>query len=142
MSAKERGEPDRDKLMNLKSPTLPALALGWLLLAHLSAADAADPVRGEQLYTSRCGACHSLTDNGAGPRHAGLLGRKAGTQPGFEYSPALTHSGIIWSANLLDRWLENPSALVPGNKMVVQLASDPRDRADIIAFLRSATSRP
>jgi cytochrome c len=105
-------------------------------------AAAADPARGEELYIARCGACHSLADNGAGPRHAGLFGREAGTQPGFDYSPALKRSKIIWNAQQLDRWLLNPNALVPGNKMVVQLASDPRDRADIIAFLRSATMGP
>jgi cytochrome c len=98
-----------------------------------------DAVRGEQLYSARCGACHSLTDNAAGPRHAGLIGRQAGTQPGFAYSDALARSGIRWSPQLLDRWLENPNTLVPGNKMVVQLASEPHDRADIIAFLRQAT---
>jgi cytochrome c len=96
-----------------------------------------DPARGEQLYQSRCGACHSVDDNGPGPRHRGVFGRKAATQPGFDYSDALKRSGIIWTAVELDRWLTNPNARVPGNKMVVQVANDPRDRADLIAYLRS-----
>lgn len=128
--------------MSPTTPQLPALVLAALLAAHAACAGAADPVRGGQLYVSRCGACHSLTDNGAGPRHAGLFGRRAGTQPGYHYSDALAHSRIIWNAALLERWLTNPSALVPGNKMVVQVASDPRDRADIIAYLEQATRRP
>lgn len=128
--------------MSPTTPTLPALVIGMLLAASAGSAVAADPVRGAQLYASRCGACHSLTDNGPGPRHAGLFGRRAGTQPGYDYSEALARSGIIWNARLLDRWLADPSALVPGNKMVVQVASDPRDRADIIAFLKQATQRP
>ena len=102
-------------------------------------AEAADAVRGQQLYAARCGACHSLTDNGAGPRHAGLFGRRAGTQPGFIYSAALKRSRIVWDGRSLDRWLASPKALVPGNKMVVQLATEPRDRADIIEFLREST---
>lgn len=126
-------------IMSLRGLTAPAAVLAMLLAAPAIAADAA---RGEQLYTSRCGACHSLTDNGAGPRHRGLLGRKAGTQPGFTYSDALVHSGIVWNETLLDRWIQNPNALVPGNHMMVQLASDPADRADIIAFLIKATARP
>jgi len=97
---------------------------------------AADPQRGAQLYTARCGACHSIDDNGAGPRHRGVFGRRAGTQPGFEYSAALKASGLVWNAKTLDAWLEDPNALVPGNKMMVQLAADPRDRADLIAWLR------
>ncbi len=99
-----------------------------------------DPARGEQLYQSRCGACHSVDDNGAGPRHRGVVGRKAASQPGFDYSDALKRSGIIWTEAELDRWLTNPNVRVPGNKMVVQLANDPRDRADLIAFL-SAVSK-
>jgi cytochrome c len=127
--------------MSLRGLKASAAVLALLLAAGHTPAIAADAARGEQLYSSRCGACHSLTDNGAGPRHRGLLGRKAGTQPGFDYSAALAHSGIVWNAALLDRWIANPSALVPGNKMVVQLASDPKDRADIIAFLEKATAR-
>lgn len=110
-------------------------------LVLLLLAGAPDAARGEQLYVSRCGACHSIDDNGAGPRHRGLFGRKAGTQPGFEYSEALRASGIVWTPTMVDRWLTNPNALVPGNKMVVQLANEPADRADLIAFLRRATKR-
>jgi cytochrome c len=116
-----------------------ALAAGALLAFSAVEAVAADAARGQQLYAARCGACHSLTDNGAGPRHAGLFGRRAGTQPGFTYSEALRNSRIVWDARELDRWLARPDGLVPGNKMVVQLATDPRDRADIIEFLREAT---
>jgi cytochrome c len=113
-------------------------ACGWFS-SQLAAA--ADPVRGGELYSSRCGACHDLAENGAGPRHAELLGRKAGTQPGYDYSPALRSSGIVWDEQQLDRWLANPSALVPGNKMVVRLANEVSDRRDIIAFLKQATAR-
>lgn len=111
------------------------LSFAALAAAGSQSAVPADAAHGEELYSSRCGACHSLAENGAGPRHTGLLGRKAGTQAGFDYSKALRKSRIVWDAAMLDKWLENPSSLVPGNKMVVQLASDPKDRADIIAFL-------
>jgi len=97
-----------------------------------------DRARGAGIYTARCGGCHSLEENGPGPRHQGLFGRKAGSQPGFKYSPALGASGLTWNAELLDRWLADPNALVPGNAMVVRLANDPQDRADLIAFLTEA----
>jgi len=99
-----------------------------------------DKVRGEQLYVARCGACHSLDEHGAGPKHRGLIGRRAGTEVGYDYSPALQASGIIWTAKTLDHWLANPNAMVKGNKMLVQLANDPTDRADLIAYLVAATS--
>ena len=104
----------------------------------MSLAHASDDVaRGEQLYQERCGACHSLDENGAGPRHRGLKGRKAGTQPGFKYSAALRASNIAWSSQTLERWIDDPNSLVPGNDMIVRLASDPQERAAIVAYLLS-----
>jgi cytochrome c len=118
----------------------PRAAVGALLAAcAVNAFADADPARGAQLYQSRCGACHSIDENGAGPRHRGVVGRKAATQPGFDYSDALKASQITWTESTLDAWLANPNALVPGNKMAVQLAGDPSDRADLIAFLKSAS---
>ena len=115
-----------------------AACAGFFLSALLLAAvtHAEDHLaRGERLYQERCGACHSLDEHGAGPKHRGLIGRKAGTQPGFDYSAALAASNIVWSAQTLERWIADPNALVPGNKMIVQLASDPADRAAIIEYL-------
>jgi cytochrome c len=48
----------------------------------------------------------------------------------------------VWNERELDRWLDNPNALIPGNKMVVRLANDPADRADLIAYLRTADGNP
>ncbi|MGH8238855.1 MAG: c-type cytochrome, partial [Steroidobacteraceae bacterium] len=87
-----------------------------------------------------CGACHSLDEHGAGPKHRGLIGLQAGTQAGFDYSAALVASNIVWSPQTLERWIADPSALVPGNKMIVQLANDPEDRAAILAYLVKAAS--
>jgi cytochrome c len=109
-----------------------------VLIAHATSALArGDAARGASLYDSRCGACHSPDDNGPGPRHRGVAGRPAATQPGFDYSDALRRSGLVWTDANLDAWLANPNALVPGNKMAVRLASDAQDRGDLIAFLKS-----
>jgi cytochrome c len=124
--------------------SLLSIAAAASLLSPLAAdseSAAGDPDRGATLYASRCGACHSLVENGPGPRHAGLIGRRAGSQPDYDYSAALASSNIVWSAATLDRWLANPNATVPGNKMVVQLANEPRDRADLVAYLVRATAR-
>jgi cytochrome c len=98
-------------------------------------AAAADAVRGKQLYESRCGACHSIDDNRAGPAHKGVFGRKAGSAKGFDYSPALKASKIVWSEKTLDRWLTNPEKLIPGQKMGFSVP-EAKDRADVIEFLR------
>src|SRR5262245_42964712 len=84
--------------------------------AAAGAAPAGDPVRGKELYQI-CTACHTLDQNDLGPRHRGVVGRHAGSVPGYDYSPALKSSNLTWNAATLDRWLTNPSALVPGTKM-------------------------
>ena len=119
-----------------------AACAGFFLCSLLLAAvtHAEDQLaRGEQLYHERCGACHSLDEHGAGPKHRELIGRQAGTQPGFDYSAALAASNIVWSPQTLERWIADPNALVPGNKMIVQLANDPADRAAIVAYLVAST---
>ena len=107
------------------SPSLPALA----------APPSGNPSRGAVFYESHCGACHSLGANRVGPMHKGVVGRKAGTVAGFHYTHALAFSGIVWTADALDRWLTNPQAMVPGTAMGLRVAS-PQDRADVIAYLR------
>ena len=99
-----------------------------------------DPVRGQTLYQSRCTACHSLDQSRVGPAHRGVFDRQAGSVPGFDYSPALQHSGVRWTAANLNRWLTDPEAFIPGQKMGYQVP-DPVDRRDIIAFLASPAAR-
>jgi cytochrome c len=93
-----------------------------------------DAVHGKALYQG-CQACHSIDDNDLGPRHRGVVGRRAGSVADYSYSPALKNSGLTWNELMLDRWLMNPSALVPGTKMFFKI-DDPQARADIIAYLK------
>lgn len=99
-----------------------------------------DPFRGHALYQSRCTACHSLDHSRIGPAHRGVFDRLAASVPGFDYSPALKHSGVRWTAANLNDWLTDPEAFIPGQKMGYQV-SDPVDRRDIIAFLASPAAR-
>ena len=93
-----------------------------------------DAARGGTLYHA-CQACHSLDDNDLGPKHRGVVGRRAGSVADYSYSKALMTSGLTWDEATLDRWLTNPSALVPGTKMFFQM-SDAQQRADVIAYLK------
>jgi cytochrome c len=101
------------------------------------AAPTGDAARGEALY-ARCFACHSLEADRTGPRHCGLFGRRAGSVPGFDYSPAMRASGIVWDARTLDRFLAAPLAAVPGTSMGYAGIASEQERADLIAFLRAA----
>ena len=71
-----------------------------------------------------------------GPRHCGLFGRLAGSVPSFNYPPAMKKSGIVWNEQTLDRFLAKPLAMVPGSTMTCDGVADPKDRADLIAFLK------
>jgi cytochrome c len=108
---------------------------GALLLAALTAGD---PKAGEAIY-GRCQACHALDYDRVGPRHCGLLGRRAGSVPGFDYSPAMKKSGIVWTARMLDRFLADPLGTVPGTTMTYAGVADTAERADLVAYLGAAT---
>ena len=102
-------------------------------------ADAApDAVDGQQLFSERCTACHAMDHNQTGPMLGGVIGRKAGSAPGYHYSPALKSAGLIWSPDNLDRWLTNPQKFVSGARMPVRVLDAP-SRRDIIAYLQKAS---
>jgi len=117
-----------------------ALALSLAVLPALALA-AGDPARGEKIY-ERCAACHSLTTDRTGPHHCGLLGRKAGSVPGFEYSKAMKESKITWNERTLDRFLANPLKAVPGTSMGYAGIPDAGERRDLIAYLAHAAPCP
>ena len=130
--------------MSLKNRSRPGasaaiVALGSVLATGLTYADLApaglrgDPAHGKTVYQV-CMACHSLDEDDVGPRHRGVVGRRAGSVPGYAYSPALKSSGFVWDSTTLDRWLTNPQGLVPGTKMFFAMPSA-QDRADVIAYL-------
>ena len=104
---------------------------------------AGDTARGEALFKA-CALCHTLEPDGgnrAGPTLWGVFGRQAGAVPDYPYSEALAASGIIWTGETIARLFEvGPDILTPGSKMPVQRLPDPEDRADLVAFLRQATS--
>ena len=115
-----------------------AALLATLLATPVLAADG-NAQRGEDIYT-RCLACHALAHNRVGPRHCGLFGRKAGSVPNYAYSTAMKKYGVTWNEGALDRFLENPLKTVPGTKMGYAGVKDPQERADLIAYLKQATS--
>jgi cytochrome c len=115
-------------------------ATSFITTAHGGAVGAGDSARGKALYESRCTACHSLDHSRIGPAQRGVFGRHVAQVGGFEYSAALQRSSVIWTAQSLDRWLANPETFIPGQRMGYSVP-DPKERADIIAFLASPAAR-
>lgn len=114
------------------------LTAAALCAAAAPAAIAADAAHGEEIYNSRCIACHSPDANRVGPKHRGVVGRTAGTVPDFTYSKAVKSAGVVWTEETLDKWLANPQAFLPGQRMNFKV-TDPADRADLIAYLKTLT---
>jgi cytochrome c len=114
------------------------VAAATLLIATLAAG--ADPARGEHVF-QRCFACHSVVGGEhalPGPNLRGVLGRRAGTLPGFRFSPAMTLAGthgLVWTRASLDAYLADPEAYVPGTAMGMPPLTDRTDRRDVIDYL-------
>jgi cytochrome c len=102
-----------------------------------SAVAATPDQAGGELFGKRCTGCHSLTQNGEGPRLGGVVGRTSGSVPGYQYSDALKKAHIVWDETTLDKWLTDPDQVVPGTQMDFSLPKA-QERQQIIRYLKSA----
>jgi cytochrome c len=130
----------------IMSKTMSRLVPGLALAAAIAASTAAivskaeaagDAAAGEHVFV-RCVVCHSpkAGENKIGPSLASVFGRKSGSAPGYDYSPALKSAGITWDEQELDKYLTNPPADVHGTKMVISVPSA-EDRQNVIAYLKT-----
>ena len=124
-------------MMDARSATL---ALLMTLSPACSAWAAGDAVRGEARFQD-CAACHKLEAgvNNVGPSLHGIFTRKAGEIADFRYSPAMKRSGIVWTPETLEKFISDPQAMVPGNRMPYAGMAGASDRADLIAYLLKAS---
>lgn len=101
-----------------------------------SAAHAQNLLRGQKVF-EECAACHSIKpgESGVGPSLAGALGKQAGENPDFRFSPAMKRSGITWSQATLNEFIADPQKRVPDNRMPYAGIPDAGNRADLIAYL-------
>ena len=130
-------------------------AAGFLLSLCLSAAasiaaaeELGDAAHGETIF-AQCQFCHKVgqgAEHGVGPHLNGVFGRRLGGLDDYpRYSPGLQRAGadgVVWTAETLDAYIENPRALVTGTRMNFGGISAPEDRADLIAYLRLFSANP
>jgi nitrite reductase (NO-forming) len=121
------------------SAAAPPAIPGLQHAAAVQASAAGDPAAGQKVFR-KCQACHSLDagKNTIGPSMAGIIGRKAGTAPGFLYSPAMKGAEISWTPQTLAAYLTDPQKTIPGNRMPFPGLKSEHDRDDVIAFLVQA----
>jgi cytochrome c len=113
------------------------LGLAALILAVPTLAEAQNADDGKAVF-NKCRACHQIgpgAKNLVGPELNGLIGRKAGSVEGFNYSEANKNSGITWDQATFREYIKNPRAKIPNTKMVFPGIQDEKDINDLLAFL-------
>ncbi len=114
-------------------------ALVWSASAAYADGDVA---HGEQVF-KQCKVCHTIGPGAkasVGPAQNGVVGSKAGSRPGYNYSAAMKEAGekgIVWDEETLDKYLTDPKAMVPGTKMAFPGLKNEKDRQDVIAYLKT-----
>jgi cytochrome c len=115
-----------------------ACALAALALSA-STGQAADVAKGQAAFVRQCAICHTIDkggENRLGPNLYGIVGKRAGSVPGFKYTNAFRNTATFeWSEGLLGPWIALPAVMVPGTAMGVFPGVSDRDKDDIVAYV-------
>lgn len=104
-----------------------------------------DPVRGEEIYKTKCLQCHPASPDEKpepgkpkkiGPHLLGIYGRPAGEMKGYSFSMMLKIKKFVWDDEKLEQYLKNPNAMIPGGRMVLGSMPVAQDRDDVIAYIK------
>ena len=114
-----------------------AIAASVAFVGAVPALAEGDAVAGKAVF-NQCKACHQVgpeAKNGVGPVLNGIVGRKAGEFPGYNYSDANKNSGLTWDEATLRSYLPDPKAKVPGTKMIFPGIKREKQLDDLMAYL-------
>jgi cytochrome c len=116
-----------------------AVIAGLLLAGSATSAPAADAAAGQKIFKAQCGICHAAEagQNRIGPTLFGVIGRRSGSVPGFNYTADHKKLDVTWNVATLDKYLANPRAMVPDTSMIYAGLKNDAERADLIAYLET-----
>jgi cytochrome c len=109
-----------------------------LAVAGAGEVRAQDAAAGEKVF-GVCKACHQIGEtakNSVGPQLNGIIGRKAGTVEGYNYTAANKGSGITWDEATFREYIKDPKAKIPGTKMIYAGLKDEQKTNDLLAYLK------
>ena len=114
------------------------VALTTSATGALAADSGGDPIAGKAIFQHVCQNCHSaeIGLNKVGPSLWNVVDRVPATVQDYVYSDAMKANKTPWSAESLNAYLADPRGDVHGAKMFFKGLPDPKDRADVIAYLR------
>jgi len=127
-------------MISLVKAAVLGAALVWSASAY---AQEGNVEHGKEVFQHNCKVCHAVGPGakaGVGPEQNNLVGSKAGARAGYNYSTAMKEAGekgLVWTPENLNKFLENPKAVVPGTKMVFPGLKNAKDREDVIAYLET-----
>lgn len=116
---------------------------GWCALVTVPYAHAAEDAAAGAKVFAQCSACHAVgagAQNSVGPVLNGVVGRAAGTYPGYRYSSAMRKSGLTWDEATLTQYLRRPDQVLPGAKMAFTGIASEEDLANVVAYLKQQTA--
>ena len=95
------------------------------------------------MFIDRCSHCHSVDKDGKhkfGPNFSGIFGRKIGTAPGYKYRGSYEDNPLVWTDETLLQYLESPTDMIPGKKLMFTGIKKKHEREELLAFLKEATN--
>ncbi|MNZ55125.1 Cytochrome c-552 [compost metagenome] len=113
------------------------LFAGSAMLAIGFAANAADCANGQQVFQTKCSACHALDADHVGPHLQGVVGRPIGSVKGYTYSSDLAGAKDTWSLEQLDHWLTAPAKMFPETSMAFGGLRKAEERQAVICYLQN-----
>jgi cytochrome c len=138
-AARSAGKSDREKVSNRKECEMRGVILAAVLaVTGAGGASAQDAAAGEKVFAV-CKACHQIGEtakNAVGPVLNGIIGRPAGTYPGYSYSDANKNSGLTWDEATFRDYIKDPRAKIPGTKMIYPGLKDEQKTSDLLAYLK------
>ena len=115
---------------------------GLAILTSTTTSMAQDAAAGERVFIA-CKICHQVGEtakNTIGPVLNGIIGRKAGTFPGYAYSDANKDSNLTWDEATFREYIKDPKAKIPGTKMAYTGLKDDQKIGDLLAYLKQFRS--
>jgi cytochrome c len=123
-------------MRSLLALPMAAIAVGFAV-APGNCVEAGNAAQGEHAFV-KCAVCHAKgKTNGIGPGLSGVIGRHAGSVPGFHYSEAMKNSTVVWDEKSLDAFVMAPQKALPGTIMPFPGIPGEEERKDLIAYLET-----